>query len=74
MTASFATNNVRHWTLEEAKVELDRLTRAVEKSGMSIQELRFRASEWELDVRERKLLGDYERLARMVSFASGDAA
>ncbi|MGD7003889.1 hypothetical protein [Corynebacterium halotolerans] len=45
MTASFAMNNVRHWTLEEATVELDRLTRGFEKSGMSIQELRFRASE-----------------------------
>lgn len=71
MTTSYASDHVRHWTLEEAREELDRLTREIEKSGMTITEFRYRASEWGLDRREQKLLGAYERMARMVAFAAG---
>lgn len=53
MTTSFASDHVRHWALEEAREELDRLTREIEKSGTTITEFRYRASEWGLDLREQ---------------------
>lgn len=73
MTAGFAPDNVRHWTLEEAEVALDRVTRKIEANGMSAKELRFRASEWTLSAKELDLLAEYERLTRMVEFAKGDS-
>lgn len=72
MTAGFVTNNVRHWSLPEVRDEKARLTREIEKRGMSVLEMRYRASEWELDADELGLLKKYERLARMLSFADGD--
>jgi|GEM_PF-668057 len=73
MTAGFAPNNVRHWTLEEAEEALAEVATRIEVKGRSVKELKYRASEWELSTEELDLLSEYERLSRMVKFAKGES-
>ena len=55
-------NAVRYWDLDEA-------IKARDKLDMTVEELQYRALEWDLDQDERKLLAEYERLNRMIEFA-----
>lgn len=74
MTAGYAPNNVRHWTLEEIQEALNEVAVKIESHGKSVKELRYRASEWALSAEELDLLTEYERLERMVNFAKGESA
>lgn len=61
---------VRHWTLESAKQEQDRIVNLIAKRGLTIADLNYRADEWDLDREERALLDAYKRFTRMITFAS----
>lgn len=74
MTAGFAPNNVHHWTLEEIQEALDKVAAKIGSHGMSVKELRYRASAWELSAEELDLLTEHERLERMANFAKGASA
>ncbi len=69
MNPTYVTRAVRHWTLEEIQQEIDRLDEAIEATGMSVREIRFRESEWQLDPELNNLLRRYERFQRMATFA-----
>ena len=69
MTAGFAADNVRHWTLEEVVAERERVADRIKTGGKSVKELRYRAAEWSLSAEELDLLAEYERLDRMAKFA-----
>lgn len=69
MNPTYMTQAVRHWTLEDIQQEIDRLDKAIEATGMSVREIRFRESEWQLDPELISLLRKYERLQRMATFA-----
>ena len=67
---TMSANAVRYWDLDEAIKARDTVKDRIEqKLDMTVEELQYRALEWDLDQYERKLLAEYERLNRMIEFA-----
>lgn len=74
MTAVSPDNHVHRWTLAEAQAEHSRLLHGLEIKGLILNELRYRAAEWDLNAAERELLRKIERMERLISFATPPTA
>lgn len=65
---------VRHWTFQQAREELIKIEKKIESKGLTINDLRYRAEEWDLEPSERVLLERYEKFRGMTDFAQDTAA
>lgn len=67
-------DNVRVWSPEESEAELARLEGRIRALGMTVEDMRHRAEEWDLDPRERALMDRYKQFESMVRFARRELA
>lgn len=58
------------WTLDEAHAEIRRLEKEISRLGFgSVEEFKYRAAEWDLTARERRVFNQLSKFERMARFA-----